>query len=248
MDTDKRIADLVALGTDGLTALDRIPATIAQILARRWLIEAARDAERARVRLLEEEAAERRAAASWKKWKAEASVKIAEVAADRAWREWLQGLTIVVDFVLDDKVQKRSEMASWHERDIAKFTKARALYDGGRLDDARSEIEHLVRSVNDLENETRRRNQAAWRNGIDEMIEKRAESLGVRWTAALLTSTVAMPDGTRVPWGEATIAQHEARIDMLAKHAASELETATRHKAAVEAIRAAGVSCLNELA
>ena len=247
MDTDKRIADLVALGTEGLTKLDRIPPKLAQILARRWLLEAARDAERARVRALEDAALERRAEAAQRRWEKDAAKRAKVVAADQEWMKWLGELKVSTVFIDLGKTHNTTQPALWHARDIAKFTNARALYDAGRLDDARAEIEHLVRTANEIDNEIRQKNQAAWRAGIDEMIEKRAESLGVRWTAALLTSTVALPDGTRVPWGEATIAQHEARIDMLAKHAASELETATRHKAAVEAIRAAGVSCLNEL-
>lgn len=86
-----------------------------------------------------------------------------------------------------------------------------------------------------------------WKKRIDSIIEERAASINMRWTADLLTTTVALPDGSRVAWGAATREQHAVRLEMLKKHATTELETATRHQAAIDALDAAGVDCLNEL-
>lgn len=57
----------------------------------------------------------------------------------------------------------------------------------------------------------------------------------------------ALGDGTRVRWGEATVAQHRQRIAMLEKMRAGLSETVARHEAAISEIEAAGVSCLDEI-
>lgn len=53
--------------------------------------------------------------------------------------------------------------------------------------------------------------------------------------------------GEHVMWGRATIAQHEARAEMLEKLAAGNLRTANQHREAAEVIRNGGVTCLEEL-
>ena len=63
----------------------------------------------------------------------------------------------------------------------------------------------------------------------------------------LTDETFALGDGSRVRWGDATIKQHEARIDYLAKQRDGIDATIQRHRAVIEQLRAAGVSCLNEL-
>jgi hypothetical protein len=73
------------------------------------------------------------------------------------------------------------------------------------------------------------------------------EQKKMQWTQELLNTIFSTTDGSRVTWGNATIAQHQDRIVMFEQNAAINLEGASRHVAAIEALREAGVSCLNEL-
>lgn len=82
---------------------------------------------------------------------------------------------------------------------------------------------------------------------VDKQIEEKAREIGMEWTAELLTTTFAMPDGTRVKWGEATLEQHRTRSAQLAKNASRNLEAATRHRVAINTIAESGASCLNEV-
>ena len=65
--------------------------------------------------------------------------------------------------------------------------------------------------------------------------------------AQLMEQTFSLGDGRRVLWGEATIADHEARIDFLSKKRDGLDDTIQRHRGVVEQLRATGASCLNEL-
>jgi len=62
-----------------------------------------------------------------------------------------------------------------------------------------------------------------------------AARLEVDWPA-LFDKVFALPDGSRVTWGAATGAQHEARAAMLEIMAAGDIETAALHRAAVAEI------------
>jgi len=72
-------------------------------------------------------------------------------------------------------------------------------------------------------------------------------ALRMEWTAELLNSTIALPDGTRTTWGAATVEQLKARAAMLVAHAAGTAESAARVLCAVDELEAAGVDCLNDL-
>ena len=50
-----------------------------------------------------------------------------------------------------------------------------------------------------------------------------------------------------VSWGDATIADHEARIAYLRRYIAGLNDTIERHYQAITMIRAAGATCLNEI-
>lgn len=65
--------------------------------------------------------------------------------------------------------------------------------------------------------------------------------------ALFLRASIALGDGTRITWGEATAEQHLQRIAMLEGQMAGVAVTAERHRIAVAAITEAGVSCLNDL-
>lgn len=65
--------------------------------------------------------------------------------------------------------------------------------------------------------------------------------------AELLASSFPLGDGRWVTWGEATIADHEARIDFLAKQRDGIVATIGRHADAIDTIKEAGVACLREI-
>jgi hypothetical protein len=67
-------------------------------------------------------------------------------------------------------------------------------------------------------------------------------------TAELLGTEFATGDGTKVTWGEATVEQHQERIELLTKMIGGTAETAAMHMHAVEMIEAAGVKKLGDLA
>ena len=82
---------------------------------------------------------------------------------------------------------------------------------------------------------------------LSRILDDYADRLRIEWTAELLASTFALPDGTRILWGEATLAQHEERLQMLVRNAEANLEAAARHRAAMAAIVRADALCLNEV-
>lgn len=75
-----------------------------------------------------------------------------------------------------------------------------------------------------------------------------ADQMVAEWTADLLASTFALPDGKRVTWGEATADQHRIRVNMLVKQAAGTTETAALHQKALQEMGQARVSRLADLA
>lgn len=82
---------------------------------------------------------------------------------------------------------------------------------------------------------------------LSSLLTEYRDQLRITWTDELLKATFAMPDGSRVLWGEATVDQHRERVSMLMGNVAGNLEAAARHEKAVEEIEAASVQTLNEL-
>lgn len=78
------------------------------------------------------------------------------------------------------------------------------------------------------------------------LLDEFARDLKMEWTTELLTSGFALPDGTLVTWGEATIEQHVVRADMLRGNAIANAEAAARHLHAIETIKGAGAATLGE--
>lgn len=224
---ERRIAAMVALGTEALLDAPIAP-SVAQACARRWLIEQARDVERKRAREVEEAAArEERERAIERHAARDRSNRLAF-----AWADERGGFYNDYD---------RRKFGSWIDGDPSEERWERCY--AGVWEDRNLTLESYEQTTRSYLGEL----STIIRNGVDAIIEERAADLDIEWTAALLTTTVALPGGERVTWGEATVEQHEARIAMLAKHAAGELETASRHRAAVESIKAAGVRCLDDL-
>ena len=80
-------------------------------------------------------------------------------------------------------------------------------------------------------------------------VEHRAGRLADRTAErqALLCETFSLPDGRRVVWGEATVADHEERIAMLAALRDGIGSTIERHRQAIAELVKLKVSCLFDL-
>lgn len=81
---------------------------------------------------------------------------------------------------------------------------------------------------------------------INQLIDEFTATLRLEWTQELLESGFALGDGTTVTWGQATVAQHKQRITLLTNNAMGNLETASRHLAAVKEIESTQTMCLSE--
>lgn len=230
------IDDAIKRGVDYVRSMHITPA-VAQECARRWLLDEARDHERAQARRVEQEALR----------------AVAVLPRPRDWRrefyDWVQTVpTESLPFVSTAGAESVKPLDMWAEgADWGQGGRAQGFWREGRLDEAAEALTRHARMKRERNNDSKRNGWNKTLSRLDAIIEERAAELDIGWTAALLTTTVAMPDGARVPWGEATIEQHRARLDMLTKHAASEVDAATRHKAAIDAIAATpGARCLND--
>lgn len=90
-------------------------------------------------------------------------------------------------------------------------------------------------------NSTRRLEQAT----KPQRVGRAADPTGDRLRCMKETFTTG--DGRRVYWGEATIADHQMRIDYLARMRDGIDNTVQRHREAIQQLKASGASCLNEL-
>jgi len=82
---------------------------------------------------------------------------------------------------------------------------------------------------------------------VGRIVDQFAGELHEGWSATILAGEFSLPDGTRVTWGNATRAQHEARAAQLESQATGELETAAIHRSAIKDLSAADVGTLAEL-
>lgn len=82
---------------------------------------------------------------------------------------------------------------------------------------------------------------------IEEAMRAFRDDLRLEWTQDLLAEQFALRDGTKVAWGEATVDQHQDRIDMFMSQAAAGIEGAARHQQALDDLTASGARSLNDL-
>lgn len=82
---------------------------------------------------------------------------------------------------------------------------------------------------------------------LAEIADEYADRRRIEWTSELLDSGFALPDGTVVLWGDATIAQHSERAAMLTRNAAANAEAAARHRKAIGDLTERGAETLREL-
>lgn len=83
---------------------------------------------------------------------------------------------------------------------------------------------------------------------VERLIEEVREDTRLEVTAELMETLFALGDGSRVTWGDATIDQHEQRLDMLKGNLSGLAETAGRHARAIEMLKESGAGSLRELA
>lgn len=104
------------------------------------------------------------------------------------------------------------------------------------------------RAVERAEREERRlESDARLYRKLAELVKEHDDQIRLEVTTELLNSVFALGDGTRVTWGDATVEQHQQRIDLLTGMAAGTLETAARHHAAISMLEEAGATCLKQL-
>lgn len=81
---------------------------------------------------------------------------------------------------------------------------------------------------------------------ISSLIWARINNTKTRWTKELLSETFRV-DGVEVSWGNATVEQHQRRMDSLKKQAQGTLETSAKHGQAISELKKAHASRLSEL-
>lgn len=81
---------------------------------------------------------------------------------------------------------------------------------------------------------------------ISSLIWARINNTKTRWTEELLSETFRV-DGVEVSWGDATVEQHQRRMESLKKHAQGTLETSAKHGQAITEIKNAHASRLSEV-
>lgn len=86
------------------------------------------------------------------------------------------------------------------------------------------------------------------RGRILQFVQDYATQLRFEITAELLDSVFATGDGTKVSWRDATIEQHQERVELLTKMIGGTAETAAMHIKAVAMIRSADARTLGDLA
>jgi hypothetical protein len=86
-----------------------------------------------------------------------------------------------------------------------------------------------------------------WQHAVQEYEESVRQQARLELTAELLGASFALGDGRTVTWGEATLDDHEQRIELLFGNVSGNLATIAVHERAAELLRSAGASCLNDM-
>jgi hypothetical protein len=260
---NERLDRMIRLGVDTLELLNGVeftsftPLEIKEI-ARRWLLQEARRYEREQTAEAEHRATE----VAEKKRQADQAQRDSEHAA---LKSYLATLT-EGDSPLMDPTEFRSYILAspldpeTGQRDTAspRWGIGQRLQEmwkengpGPEVEACARQIAKIVHTNWDIEFKRRsdrnRQYNDEIQRAVDIFIEETAQEAGIAWTSALLTSTFALPDGTRVKWGEATVDQHQQRASMFSKQATAAVENAARHINAIRDIEKAGAGCLNDL-
>lgn len=82
---------------------------------------------------------------------------------------------------------------------------------------------------------------------MKQAIDELTASIRLEVTEELLASSFALGDGRRVTWAEATVEDHETRIKLLQTNAVKNIETASKHQAAISMLEEANAPTLGAL-
>ncbi len=86
-----------------------------------------------------------------------------------------------------------------------------------------------------------------WMANLVAMMDGFRAELRMEWTAELLDTPFALPDGSQVAWGDASIEQHRTRRQMFMDNARVNVEGAARHDQAIRDLEANGAATLRDL-
>lgn len=75
-------------------------------------------------------------------------------------------------------------------------------------------------------------------------LDELKESVRIETTDELLRTSFALGDGTTTTWGEATIAQHRQRVELLTGNVLGNMHTIALHESAISMIEDVRGSCL----
>lgn len=73
---------------------------------------------------------------------------------------------------------------------------------------------------------------------VSSLVKQHSDRVGLEVTEELCATEFALGDGSRVLWGDATVADHQQRIALLQVNAVANIETAARHEAAIRMLNA----------
>lgn len=86
-----------------------------------------------------------------------------------------------------------------------------------------------------------------FRQQLATLVDEFVEGQRCEWTTELLNAAIAMPDGTIVLWGDATLEQHLERREMFMQNALVNAEGAARHEQAIRELQQTGAATLREM-
>jgi len=172
--------------------------------------------------------------------KALRSVRVYEVKALAAWhiREGIESADRLAVLEIERKAERPAPPPAPPKRGTAAYQEWVETTEEGKRH------ESIEQKYLEQEEEA---NRKLWRS-METALENYAQARIMEWTEELLGSEFALPDGTRVRWGAATVDQHRERFELFRRNAHANLEGAARHRRAIEALEAAHVSSLYELA
>jgi hypothetical protein len=85
-------------------------------------------------------------------------------------------------------------------------------------------------------------------DAIGQIVSDYVAEMRMEWSDELLALSFAVDNtGATVTWGDATVEQHQSRIDMVTANAKANIEDAARHRAAIDEISVSDATCLNDL-
>lgn len=117
-----------------------------------------------------------------------------------------------------------------------------------RQRECRDELAHaLAREIDHMRRETARGVEAHAFRRFFEVQRAGGAPCVAESLRAVFREKFALGDGSVVEWGRATIDQHRARVAILSRQRAGIEATIARHEAAIELIASHGATCLDEV-